>query len=88
VTDHAADRPYRLIVSDSACKTLAQGEVRCFARLIDAANAFVKAPEPYKQIVYDDGCEARHLNRDEQWMLESVCGFLGYDVDEIAGDAA
>ena len=76
-------KPYRLITSDDPCKPLAQGEVRYFARIIDAANAFVKAPEPYKQIVFDDGCTARFLNRDEQWMFESVCGFLGYDVEEV-----
>jgi hypothetical protein len=34
--------PYRLIVSDDACKTLAQGEVRYFASMIDAANALRK----------------------------------------------
>jgi len=78
-----ATRPYRLIVSDDPCKTLGQGEVRYFARIIDAANAFAKASEPFKTVIYDDGCTARELNRDEQWMLESVCRFLGYDVEEI-----
>jgi hypothetical protein len=80
-----AGRPYRLIVTNSACKTLAQGEVRHFARIIDAANAFVKAPDPFKTVIYDDGCTARELNRDEQWMLESVCRILGYDVEEVGG---
>jgi hypothetical protein len=47
----------------------------------------VKAPQPYKQIVYDDGCEARFLTRDEQWMLESVAHFHGYDLDDIDGNA-
>lgn len=78
-------RPYRLIVSDDASKTLGQGEVRYFARIIDAANAFAKAPEPFKQIIYDDGCTARELNRDEEWMLESVCRILGHDVEEVEG---
>lgn len=77
--------PYRLITSDDPCKTLAQGEVRHFARIIDAANAFAKTPEPYKQIIFDDGCTARHLNRGEQWMVESVCRFLGYDVEQVEG---
>jgi hypothetical protein len=80
-----AARPYRLIVSDSACKTLAQGEVRHFARIIDAATAFAKAEEPFRQIIFDDGCTARHLNRGEQWMVESVCRFLGYDVEQVEG---
>jgi hypothetical protein len=77
-----APRPYRLITSDDPCKTLGQGEVRHFERLIDACVAFVKSPEPYKQILYDDGCLARELTRSEQWILESVCGFHGYDVEE------
>ena len=75
--------PYRLIVTDDPSRTLAQGEVRYFATVLDAAKAFVRAEEPYKQIVYDDGCEVRWLNRDEQWMLESVCGFHGFDVEGV-----
>jgi hypothetical protein len=78
----SAHRPYRLIVSDDPCKTLGQGEVRYFKRIVDAANAFAKAEQPFKQLVYDDGCEARFLNRNEQWMLESVCRVLGLDVEE------
>ena len=58
---------HRLITSDDPCKSLAQGEVRYFASMLDVAKAFAKTPEPYKQIVYDDGCEVRHLNRDETW---------------------
>jgi hypothetical protein len=83
--DHRDRRslPYRLITTDDPCKTLAQGEVRYFATLIDAANAFAKTPEPYKQIVYDDGCTARELNADEQRLLENVCAMLGYDVEEV-----
>ena len=75
--------PYRLITTDDPCKTLAQGEVRYFATLIDAANAFVKAEEPYKTVVYDDGCTARDLNRDEQRLLENVCSKLGYEIEEV-----
>jgi hypothetical protein len=56
--------PYRLITTDDPCKTLAQGELRYFARIIDAANAFAKADEPWKTVNYDDGREARELNRD------------------------
>jgi hypothetical protein len=76
-------RPYRLITTDDPCKTLAQGEVRHYARIIDAATAFAKAEEPFKTVIYDDGCTARELNRNEQWMLESVCRILGYDVEEV-----
>jgi hypothetical protein len=75
--------PYRLITSDDPCRTLAQGEMRYFARIIDAANAFAKATEPYKQIIFDDGCTARELNRSEQLLLEAVCGMLGYDVEDV-----
>jgi hypothetical protein len=48
MTDHRADRPYRLITSDDPCKTLGQGEVRYFASMSAAANAFERAEEPYK----------------------------------------
>jgi hypothetical protein len=40
--------PYRLIVTDDPCRTLAQGEARYFASMIDAANAFANATEPYR----------------------------------------
>ncbi len=78
--------PYRLIVTDDPCKTLGQGEVRYFARIIDAANAFAKAEEPFKTVIYDDGCEARELNRDESWMVETVCGILGFDVEDYRAE--
>lgn len=58
---------------------LAQGEVRYFAPMIDAANAFAKATEPFKNVIYDDGCTACHLNGDEQRLLENVCTMLGYE---------
>jgi hypothetical protein len=75
--------PYRLITTDDPCKTLGQGEVRYFASMLAAANAFVKATEPFKTVVYDDGCCARELNRDEQRLLENVCAKLGFDVDTV-----
>jgi len=59
--------------------------VRYFASMLEAANAFVKATEPFKTVIYDDGCTARHLNGDEQRLLENVCAKLGYDVEEVAG---
>ena len=46
-----------------------------------------KAEEPFKTIIYDDGCTARELNRSEQWMLESVCGMLGCDVEDYREEA-
>jgi hypothetical protein len=75
--------PYRLITTDDPCKTLGQGEVRYFATMLDAANAFAKATESYKTVIYDDGCTARELNRNEQRLLENVCTMLGYDVGQV-----
>lgn len=37
--------------------------------------------------MYDDGCTARELNRGEQWMRESVCRILGYDVEDYREEA-
>jgi hypothetical protein len=51
--------------------------------MLDAANAFVKAAEPFKTVIYDDSCTARHLNGDERRLLENVCATLGYDVEEL-----
>lgn len=75
--------PYRLVVTDDPCRTLAQGEVRYFGSMLDAANAFAKATEPYKTVIYDDGCTARELNRNEQRLIENVCAKLGFDVAEV-----
>jgi hypothetical protein len=83
MANHRADRPYRLITTDDPTRTLGQGEVRYFRTLVQAANAFVNATEPFKTVVYDDGCTARELNRDEQRLLENVCAKLGYDVESI-----
>ena len=78
-----ADRPYRLIVTDDPCKTLGLGDVRYLGSMLAAANAFAKATEPYKTVIFDDGCCARELNRDEQRLLENVCAKLGLDVAEV-----
>jgi hypothetical protein len=40
--------------------------------------------EPFKTIIYDDGCHARELNRNEQRLLENVCAKLGYDLEDLA----
>ena len=66
-----ANPPYRLITTDDPTRTLGQGEVRYFRTLVQAANAFVNAPAPFRQIVYDDGCTARVLPH-EQLFLEMV----------------
>jgi hypothetical protein len=82
--DHTGEPcPYRLITTDDPSRTLGQGDVRYFRTLVQAANAFVKAEAPFRQIVYDDGCTARELDENEQRFLETVCGMLGYDVEEV-----
>jgi hypothetical protein len=49
--------------------------VRYFRTLVQAANAFVNAPAPFRQIVYDDGCTARELDENRALGQESaVCG--------------
>ena len=53
--------------------------------MLDAANAFAKASEPYRQVIYDNGHEARELNEQEQRMLEHVCQLLGLEVEEVEG---
>ena len=82
---HGEPSPYRLIVTDDPCKTLGQSEVRYFGSMLDAANAFVKAAEPFKTVVYDDGCQVRHLNGDELRLLENVCNKLGHDLEAVEG---
>jgi hypothetical protein len=77
--------PYRLIVTDDPDRTFGEGDMRYFGSMLDAANAFVKATEPYKVIVFDDGCVARELNGREQGLLEAVCDMLGYDLGAVDG---
>ena len=43
----------------------------------------MKAEAPFETVIYDDGCTARELNRDETRLLENVCAKLGYDVEEV-----
>lgn len=76
---------YKLITTDDPCQTLGQGEVRSYATMIEAANAFAKAEAPYKTVVFDDGREARELTDDEERLLVNVCAKLGYDVEEVRG---
>jgi hypothetical protein len=86
VADHGrqpSSHPYRLITTDDPAKTLGQGEVRYFASMLDAANAFVKDPSPFKTVVYDERCRARHLIDREERQLEQVCAMLGYEVGEV-----
>ena len=76
-----ADRPYRLITTDDPNRTFGEaldaGGVRYFASMLAAANAFAKATERFKTVVYDDGCTARELNRNEQRLLENACAKRG-----------
>jgi hypothetical protein len=78
-----AGTPYRLIATDDPDRTFGEGHMRYFPTMLDAANAFVKASEPYKTIVYDDGCVARELDDREQRLLERVCELLGYEMGEV-----
>jgi len=55
-------KPYRLIVTHDPDQTFGQGEMRYYQSLIEATNAFVKAREPFKTVIFDDGHEARELN--------------------------
>jgi hypothetical protein len=50
--------------------------VRYFRTLVQAANAFVNAPAPFRQIVYDDGCTARELDENRA---------LGAGIPQFAG---
>ncbi len=76
-------RPYKLVVTSDPNLTLGEGRIRHYPSLLAAANAFVKDPSAYKQIVYDDGHCARELDEREEALLERVCWMLGYELDEI-----
>jgi hypothetical protein len=78
-------RPYKLIVTDDPTTTLGDGKIRHYPTMLAAANAFVKAPDPYQQVIYDDGSEARELNDRELQLLEDVCDLLGYELGETSG---
>jgi hypothetical protein len=82
---HDGPAPYRLITTDDPTRTLGQGEVRYFRTLVPAANAFVNAPAPFRQIVYDDGCTARELDANEELFLKTVCNLLGHDLEAVEG---
>lgn len=75
--------PYKLIVTDDPTQTLGEGAMRHYPTMLEAANAFAKDDAPYKQVIFDDGCEARELNHQEQRLLEAVCELLGYEVGEV-----
>jgi hypothetical protein len=53
--------------------------------MLEASNAFVKSDAPFKTVVYDDGCRARHLIDREERQLEQVCSMLGYELGEVGG---
>ena len=54
-TAHPADRPYRLIVTDDPCKTLAQGEVRYFASMLEAGNGISRRESSRELLPQPDG---------------------------------
>ena len=82
-----SDRPYRLLTTDDPERTFGEaleaGDVTYHQTMLDAANAFVKATEPFKIVIFDDGCEARELNADEQRLLENVCEMLGHELGQV-----
>lgn len=84
-----ASGPYRLLTTEDPNRTFGEadeaGDVRHYATMIEAANAFVKATEAYKTVVFDDGCQARELNQHERRLLANVCAKLGYEVEEVEG---
>ncbi len=63
---------------------LTPGENAEVIGLLEQAQA-AKALEPYKTVVFDDGCDARELNSDESRLLEDVCARLGYAVEDVGG---
>ena len=44
----------------------------------------MNATEPFKTLVYDDGCTARDLDDNEQRFLETVCNMLGHELEDVA----
>ncbi len=82
-----SDRPYRVLRTSDPERTFAEaldaGDVTYHPTMLAAANAFVKATEPFKTVIFDDGCEARELTADEQRLLENVCAKLGHELGEV-----
>jgi hypothetical protein len=76
-------KPYKLLESHDPTKSLGESRKRHYATMLAAANAFAKSDAPYRQVIYDDGCEVRWLNAREQRLLHKVCGMLGLDVEEV-----
>jgi hypothetical protein len=75
-------KPYKLIVTDDPNLTLGEGRIRHYETMLDAANAFAKAPAPYKAILWDNGHQVRELDEREQALLTHVCELLGYEYIE------
>ena len=67
--------------ADRDRRELTPGENAKVLGLLEQARA-AKALEPYKTVVFDDGCDARELNSDESRLLEDVCARLGYTVED------
>jgi hypothetical protein len=73
-------KPYRLITTHDPTQTWAEGEMRYYETLLEAANAFVKTPDPYKIINWDDGHQARDLTPREDQLVRNVAQKLGYEI--------
>jgi hypothetical protein len=79
-----AEKPYVVCAASDAEQTLGDSARRYYATCLEACNAFAKSQAPYKQILFDDGCEVRWLNAREQRLLHKVCDLLGLQVEEVA----
>jgi hypothetical protein len=79
-------RPWKVITTSNPQQTLGDAEISDHPTLIEACNAFVRDPAPFKQIVFDDGERARELAPREEQFLANVCNMLGWDVEPL--DAA
>jgi hypothetical protein len=82
-----SSRPWKLCTTDNPDHTLEDGTIRGYPQLIDAANALVHAPEQYKTILFDDGQQVRELSDVEQAFVERVASMLGYEVEQLGGNA-
>jgi hypothetical protein len=76
-------RPWKVIVSHDADRTLEEGDIREYVSLFEASRAFAMANEPLKALIHDDGVQVRELDDRERTFLEAVCAKLGYDIEQV-----
>lgn len=78
----ACASPYVLLTADSEAEADAGVPAHSHhSQFVDAINAFVHNPAPYKTIVYDDGHQVRDLNAREEALLKHACSMLGVEVE-------